>query len=102
MIQRWSGEITLPITHVPARVVPILLSTVISHLYGDPEGDSVRFDRGHNCRDAPQPPGYLTKRAMKSRAVWATSCHPWSMVREWPRFGISTISVVEVFALCRL
>jgi hypothetical protein len=27
MTQRWSGEIRLPINHVPARVAPILLST---------------------------------------------------------------------------
>jgi hypothetical protein len=27
MTQRWSGEINLPITQTPARVLPILLST---------------------------------------------------------------------------
>ena len=41
-------------------------------------------------------------RLTKSSAVWATSRQPWSIVREWPRFGIFTISVTAGLRLCRL
>jgi hypothetical protein len=41
-------------------------------------------------------------RLTKSSAVWATSGQPWSIVREWPRFGIFTISVTAGLRLCRL
>ena len=39
---------------------------------------------------------------MNSSALSATSRHPWSIVREWPRFGIFTISVTPVFRFCFL
>jgi hypothetical protein len=41
-------------------------------------------------------------RLTKSSAVWATSRQPWSIVREWPRFGIFTISVTAGLRLWRL
>ena len=41
-------------------------------------------------------------RLTKSSAVWATSRQPWSIVREWPRFGIFTISVTPGLRFCRL
>ncbi len=41
-------------------------------------------------------------RLTKSSAVWATSRQPWSIVREWPRFGIFTISVTAGLRRCRL
>jgi hypothetical protein len=41
-------------------------------------------------------------RLTKSSAVWATSRQPWSIVREWPRFGIFTISVTPGLCLWRL
>src|SRR6266852_3132771 len=37
----------------------------------------------------------------KLSAVSATSRQPWSIVREWPRFGIFTISVTPGLRLCR-
>src|SRR5215469_831771 len=43
-----------------------------------------------------------TNRLTKSRAVWATSRQPWSIVREWPRLGIFTISVTPGLRRCRL
>ena len=45
---------------------------------------------------------YWANRLMKSSAVWATSRQPWSIVREWPRFGIFTISVTAGLRICRL
>ena len=46
---------------------------------------------------------YEANRRMKSRQVWATSCHPESMVREWPRPAISSYSVTACsFFFCFL
>jgi hypothetical protein len=43
-----------------------------------------------------------TNRLTKSSAVSATSCQPWSIVREWPRLGIFWISVTPGLRFCRL
>src|SRR6516165_7687131 len=40
------------------------------------------------------------KRLTKSSEVWATSCQPWSIVREWPRFGSLTIFVSAGLCFC--
>jgi hypothetical protein len=45
---------------------------------------------------------HYANRLTKSSAVWATSRQPWSIVREWPRFGTLTISVTAELRLCRL
>jgi hypothetical protein len=50
------------------------------------------------CREL----AHLPTRLTKSRAVWATSRQPWSIVREWPRFGIFTMSVTPGLRFCRL
>ena len=41
-------------------------------------------------------------RCTNCNPVSATSRQPWSIVREWPRFGIFTISVTAELRLCRL
>ena len=43
--------------------------------------------------------GLVDEAGDESEAVWATSCQPASMVREWPRPGISTYSVTEILFL---
>ena len=44
----------------------------------------------------------LTNRLMKASVVSATSRQPWSMVSEWPRPGILTISVTPLLRFCFL
>ena len=43
---------------------------------------------------------HATNRWTNRRAVSATSAHPWSMVSEWPRPGISAISVAASLRSC--
>ncbi|SRR5712692_8360914 len=66
----------------------------------------LRHQRSRRAGAVPaERPGLLpgdANRLTKSRAVWATSCQPWSMVREWPRLGIFMICVTAGLRFCRL
>lgn len=46
--------------------------------------------------------GAYVNRLTNVSAVSATSCQPWSIVREWPRLGIFSISVTPGLRFCRL